>query len=413
MVLVCLFSVPSVGAQGDKAIALRRNVVRVLGAEVGFGFIVAQSTDKLFVVTAEHVVFGENNPNPQPPTVQVVFYSDPGTRAPSEIIGHDHYHDLALLRVSAPAGFTWEKQCLAPEGEEKRTTPIWFVGRGSDWYVPALHGAISSEGRSANSWLEAAMPELRIGSSGAPIVASDGIIGMVSSGSADGVHVLSIDFIKQQVGDWHYPWDLDVSRDESRPAPPPGDLANAQKHYEDGKTLGGKNRWKDAIREYREAIRLNPGYAEAHVALGFGLLVEEDWDGAIAEEKKAIRLKPGNAEAHFVLGSVFKARGDWDGAIFEEKEAVRLDPDMPTAHYFLAGSLSAKGDLAGAIIEAKEAVRLMPNNSDAHFFLGGLLENAFRLQEALSEYSAASKLNPNDSTYQLARDRLAQKLGQR
>jgi Tfp pilus assembly protein PilF len=49
-------------------------------------------------------------------------------------------------------------------------------------------------------------------------------------------------------------------------------------------------------------------------------------DGALAEFREALRLKPDYAPAHVGLGNVFYDKGDPDAAIVEFREAVRLKP---------------------------------------------------------------------------------------
>jgi hypothetical protein len=72
------------------------------------------------------------------------------------------------------------------------------------------------DGPSAQSWLEAEMPGL--GSSGGPLVAAGGIVGMVKAGSADDTRVLDIEYIRHAVQDWGYPWVLTASAEAGQEA---------------------------------------------------------------------------------------------------------------------------------------------------------------------------------------------------
>lgn len=44
--------------------------------------------------------------------------------------------------------------------------------------------------------------------------------------------------------------------------------------------------------EAREALRLDPNYAEAHGNLGNALYNKGDWDGALAEYREVLRVNP-------------------------------------------------------------------------------------------------------------------------
>ena len=214
--VICLWPLRSWAENGEKALALRQNVVKVWSGqgntENGFGFIVSAGAGNLYVITADHVAWGTSAPQPdaEAPSIYLAFYADPSNRYRAKILNHDRHHDLALLQVQIPPGIKWEKQCLSTIEEAKRNTPVWFIGRDGEWFVPALSGAIDSDRPNADSWLEAEVLGLRPGSSGGPLVSRTGIVGMVNAGSADEARVLAIEYIKNAVQDWGYPWSLTI-----------------------------------------------------------------------------------------------------------------------------------------------------------------------------------------------------------
>jgi tetratricopeptide (TPR) repeat protein len=92
---------------------------------------------------------------------------------------------------------------------------------------------------------------------------------------------------------------------------------------------------REAEKEYREAIRINPDLAEAHNNLGILLsdLGDEETDPekkkqyyqeAEKEYREAIRIKPDLAEAHFGLGLLFKNQGRYEEARAELEKAAEL-----------------------------------------------------------------------------------------
>jgi TolB-like protein/DNA-binding winged helix-turn-helix (wHTH) protein/cytochrome c-type biogenesis protein CcmH/NrfG len=77
----------------------------------------------------------------------------------------------------------------------------------------------------------------------------------------------------------------------------------------------------------RKALELDPSLGSAHVALGMiALTYRWDWNGAERELKEAIRLDPNNADAHLVYANHLAAVGRLDEAIREIRRAQRLDP---------------------------------------------------------------------------------------
>jgi len=80
--------------------------------------------------------------------------------------------------------------------------------------------------------------------------------------------------------------------------------------------------------ELREAVRLNPGLAEAHSGIGDALRFKHDLDGAIVEYREAIRLNPNYAFAHFNLAGTLEAKGNREEAAQEFEKAGQLDPNL-------------------------------------------------------------------------------------
>jgi Flp pilus assembly protein TadD len=71
--------------------------------------------------------------------------------------------------------------------------------------------------------------------------------------------------------------------------------------------------------------------AKAHMSLGSALYNDGDLDGAVREYQQAITLDPRNAWAHNNLGATLEKKGDLDGAIREYQQAVSLDPENAAA----------------------------------------------------------------------------------
>jgi Flp pilus assembly protein TadD len=58
-----------------------------------------------------------------------------------------------------------------------------------------------------------------------------------------------------------------------------------------------KGRLNEAINEFREALRLNPDYAEAHCNLGAALGTQGRLDEAVTHLQEALRLRPDYPDA--------------------------------------------------------------------------------------------------------------------
>jgi hypothetical protein len=209
--LVILFSSTFLYAQtaGAKmAETLRKNTVRVQGAQNGFGFIVGERNGFIYIATARHILIDNENPDAPPvKKVQIVYYADQGKTYVAEVLG-THDGDLAVIRASTPSGFDWVRASEAPTSNQYHGTQVWFVGRRDQWYVPGTPGAIASDRPSSKSQIEVDGLAVAKGTSGAPLISDQGIVGMILQDSADDTRALTLDFIRRDFEEWNYPWDL-------------------------------------------------------------------------------------------------------------------------------------------------------------------------------------------------------------
>jgi predicted O-linked N-acetylglucosamine transferase (SPINDLY family) len=161
-----------------------------------------------------------------------------------------------------------------------------------------------------------------------------------------------------------------------------------------GSTLGDKGHFDEAIAACRQAIALKPGFAEAYCNLGSALREKSQLDEAIAAYHQAITFKPGFAEAYCNLGSALGDKGHFDEAIAVCRQAIVLKPNYPEAHYNLGNALREKSQLDEAIAAYHQVIALKPGFAEAHNNLGNALKDRGKLDEAIAAYHQAIALNP-------------------
>lgn len=115
--------------------------------------------------------------------------------------------------------------------------------------------------------------------------------------------------------------------------------------------------------EIHEAVRLDPGSANAIDSLGYLLEKEGNLSGAADAFRHALSIQPKLASSLDGLGDVLRAERDWKRATAEYHAAIAVNPRDARAHYGLSLALKAEGDTAGAAKEAASAKALDPFNA--------------------------------------------------
>jgi len=151
-----------------------------------------------------------------------------------------------------------------------------------------------------------------------------------------------------------------------------------------------------ALPEFREAIRLDPGFAWAYHGLGAALALTGDVEGAIAQFDKAIELDPGLVEAHNHLANLYLSLEREEDAIAAYRRAIALAPDVSDAYFYLGVYLShhERYDEARELLE--EASRLDADNPMIQLELGALYVQLHMLPEALAAFDEGLNLDSRD-----------------
>lgn len=134
-----------------------------------------------------------------------------------------------------------------------------------------------------------------------------------------------------------------------------------------------KGDYDKAIRDFAEAIRLNPQEPLTYLDRGITYKATKDYDKAVADFSEAIRLDPNWTNAFYNRANTYKAAKDYDKAIADYTQAIRLDPKDPDAWFNRASAYKARKDYDLAANDYREVIQLDPKDPDAFDRLAWLL----------------------------------------
>jgi tetratricopeptide (TPR) repeat protein len=216
--------------------------------------------------------------------------------------------------------------------------------------------------------------------------------------------------------------------------------------FEEGKTLFDNRHYDEALDKFRQTLRQNPAYSNAHYYLGRTLLEKQLQDEAVGEFCEAIRNNPFDGNSRYWLAGILLEKGSVPDAIALLYEAMRLEPGLlhhftdqvfsllqhkctfadteeflkksitllaavPVSHaigfdvmlsrahlHAVLGQLYfSKGLLNGAMLQYRQAVTTCPRESSFHGKLADIYFITNNGEDAVMEYRAALAQDPGNA----------------
>jgi TolB-like protein/DNA-binding winged helix-turn-helix (wHTH) protein/Tfp pilus assembly protein PilF len=146
-----------------------------------------------------------------------------------------------------------------------------------------------------------------------------------------------------------------------------------------------------------KALELDGSLAEAHTALAHVLQdVDRDWAGSEVEYRRALELNPGYANAYLWYSWLLRERGRRAEDLAMARRALQLDPMSPIMLRNMGSALWWWGDLDQAIEQYRKALAIDPNRFNVLLVMGGALTERGIYAEATADVQKALTLSPGN-----------------
>jgi serine protease Do len=145
----------------------------------------------------------------------------------------------------------------------------------------------------------------------------------------------------------------------------PPEVEKARKSYEEGRRLYAARNYQEALKAFRETVKLNPQHAGAFNYLGLTYKHLGLYDEAAKAYVQAIKLEPQNSVFLFNLGMLMYAAGSYAHAATAFEKAVQLKPEDADSHFMLARTYAKQGNQAGFTREYHILQKLEPKLAQA------------------------------------------------
>lgn len=167
---------------------------------------------------------------------------------------------------------------------------------------------------------------------------------------------------------------------------------------------GGTAAVEESVRVLREALRLDPSFVLAHIALAeslHALAMRERLDPRTAgreigvASENALRLAPNLAQSHGITAMHrFWYAWDWEAAEESYRQAIRLNPNEPGALHDHGWLLITRGEFDEGIGQIRRAQELDPVSPRANMHVAWAYIYTGRYAEAVRESRRALALSP-------------------
>jgi len=106
----------------------------------------------------------------------------------------------------------------------------------------------------------------------------------------------------------------------------------AIKRFDEGIAAYLKRDYKNSVKKFTQALKLEPNLALAYSSRGAAHLKSGHVQKAISDFNRAIRLNPNYARAHHLRGLAYEQMGNFASAYLNFDRALEIDPDLVVAY---------------------------------------------------------------------------------
>lgn len=169
---------------------------------------------------------------------------------------------------------------------------------------------------------------------------------------------------------------------------------SAQMHQLMAHELARQGQMDAAVRNYKEAVRINPNLPGLHFELAEALNAsgaQQNKEEARKEYEAALSVNKFDEKADCRLGAIAYDAGDLRGSLSHYSEAVQFQPDDLEANLGMAKVLIEMKDSKKATTFVEHALQLDPTSAEAHFRLATIYRQERRIADSKREIEQFQK----------------------
>lgn len=172
--------------------------------------------------------------------------------------------------------------------------------------------------------------------------------------------------------------------------------ALAQEYHDRGSEALEEHHYLEAIKNYKDAIKLEPKATEHYYGLALSQSGLEHYADAIQALQRILKLQPRDDRAYGYLAYMYESQGRYAEELTAARQAASLRPESPTHQITLGQAYEDNDQWLNAIAAYRRAATLDPTSTEALTALGDATLHTGRFTEAIKALERALQLEKND-----------------
>ena len=169
-----------------------------------------------------------------------------------------------------------------------------------------------------------------------------------------------------------------------------------QDHLRRGNEYAAQKKFAEANLEYTSALRLDPNYGEAEVALASAYHELGDYGHAAASLARAADLLPDDVDLQLRTGSMRLLARSYEDAKGAADRVLQKQPANTVALLLRANALAGLTDVDSAVKQIEQAIALEPGRAELYTNLGSIQSAGHHREEAEAAFKRAIEIAPRE-----------------
>lgn len=171
----------------------------------------------------------------------------------------------------------------------------------------------------------------------------------------------------------------------------------ARPHNIDGIVRYRRGDDNEAIKTFREALKLEPDNIDACFNLGSLYCYRNNHDLAISTLRQGLKKHRKSVKLLYALGWAYKLKGETAGAIECLQNVVSIDSDYVNAYNRMGDIYFERGEFDNAVEQYRHAIRIAPGLSEAYRLIGRTYAEQRLYPKAIHYYQKAVGIDGSDA----------------